>query len=194
MNKVLALRAFFTAILMGCSSLAFATEIPMVKVTSSYPAGYNGEINATLDDGGRGLTLLVFKDSRGSNITFTVDEVRKGVVLARVSGKDVLKVSGPNFTAEAGGELILTFLKGFFGNDRREIHFEYIKTGGPTDWLLQTNDTQGRDPFDSLSVYINKKLGVPTGVGTIRLMAGSNEVRKYDPNDLPHGNIQLGVQ
>jgi hypothetical protein len=177
----------------GASRLAQAADITMVKVFSSYPGGYNGEIAATIDDGGTGLTLFTFKDSRGTKKAFTVEEIRNGVVLLNVRGKNVLKVSGPNFTAQEGGEVILTFLKGFFGSDRRELRVEYVKRpGGPTDWLLQTNDPQGRDPFDTVSVYVNKKLGVPTSVGSIRLKAGETLVRRYNPNDLPQPGAEPG--
>lgn len=197
MHKVRALRAFFAAIfvLAGTSQFASATDLPLVKVKSTFPAGYNGEIKATIDDGGRGLTLFVFKDSQGSNMAFSVEDVRKGKVLVHQSGKDLLKVSGPNFTAEGGGEMIMTFLKGFFGNDRRELRYEYIRTGGKLDWRLQTNDALGRDLFDGIAVSINKKLGVPTSVNNIRFFQGTKEIRKYYPNDLPPGTIPLlGVQ
>jgi hypothetical protein len=186
-----ALRAVFAFAVLGLTSLAQATDLPMVKVKSSYPVGYNGAINASIDDGGRGLTLFTFKDSRGESMSFTVDEIRKGVVLAEVKGKKVLKISGPNFTAEAGGEVILTFLKGFFGNDKRELRVEYLRKGGPTDWVLQTNDADGRDAFDGISVYINKHLGIPTSVGSIALFGGDKQIRKYNPNELPPGTLPI---
>jgi hypothetical protein len=191
MHKVLAFRTLLAVAtaFAGYSNLALATDLPLVKVKSTFPAGYKGEIKATIDDGGRGLTLFAFTDSRGSTMTFTVEDVRKGKVLVHDAGKDLLKVSGPNFTAEAGGEMIMTFLKGFFGNDRRELRYEYIRNGGKLDWRLQTNDPQGRDPFDGIAISINKKLGIPTSVNTIRFFLGDKEVRKYNPNDLPPATI-----
>jgi hypothetical protein len=171
---------------------AAGSEIGMVQVESTYPTGYNGKLSAVIDDRGEALARFQFADSRGTVMTFTPDELRKGVVLLHAVGKDILKISSPKFTNDGGGQMILTFLKNFFGNDRREVRFDYLRRGAMTDWLLQTDDQKGKDPFDLIRVGVYKNLGVPAGVAAITLLAGEQVVRKYNPNDLPPGQALLG--
>jgi hypothetical protein len=191
----------FGAALIACSCIfasaapadevVSATDIQMVQVASSYPSGYTGKIMASIDAGGAGLTSFHFTDSRNSSLDFTVAQLKDGVVLVRALGKDILKIAAPDFTADGGGQMVLTFLKGFFGNDRREVHFDYLRRGSATDWVLQTDDSEGRDPFDGLSIIVSKTLGLPTGVGNITLSSSDRTVRRYDPNKLPAGTLTL---
>jgi hypothetical protein len=167
------------------------TDIQMVQVASSYPSGYTGKIMASVDPSGSGLSSFHFTDSRNSSLDFTVDQLKSGVVLVRALGKDILKISGPDFTSDGGGMMILTFLRNFLGSDRREVHFDYLRRGSATDWVLQTDDSEGRDSFDALSIIVSKTLGLPTGVGDITLSSSDRTVRRYDPNHLPAGSIML---
>jgi len=182
----------FGAFALFASSMGFSsTEIQMVQVASSYPSGYTGKIVASIDDSGVGLNSFHFSDSRNTNLEFTVAQLRTGVVLVHALGKDILKISGPQFASDGGGQMILTFLKSFLGGDRREVRFDYIRRGGATEWVLQTDDSEGRDPFDSLSIEISKTIGIPTGVGDITLSDSDRMIRHYDPSHLPPGLLDL---
>ena len=128
---------------------------------------------------------------RSHALDFTVDQLRSGVVLVHAIGKDILKISGPEFTPAGGGQMILTFLRGFFGSDRRVVRFDYLRRGSETYWVLQTDDTEGREPFDAISVVVTKAVGVPSGVGNITLISSDRTVRHYDPSRLPVGQFML---
>jgi hypothetical protein len=169
----------------------FGTDIQMVQVESSFPAGYHGKITATVDGRGTGLSIFHFTDSRNSSLDFTTDQLRQGVVLVHALGKDILKIAGPGFSDDGGGQMVLTFLRGFFGNDKREVRFDYVRRGAITDWVLQTDDQAGRDPFDMIHVDVSKTLGLPTGVGGIVLDSSERTVRRYDPAELPAGTLML---
>lgn len=167
------------------ASASYATDVQMVQVASSYPAGYTGKLTSTLGDSGEGITKFTFKDTHGTDASFTVDELHKGKVLIHALGKDILKIVSPEFSPKNGGQLILSFLRGFLGSDHREVHFDYTRRGGETDWVLETDDTEGREPFDSLLVVVSKTLGLPTGVGDVVLSLADRTIRHYDPSHLP---------
>lgn len=185
------IRALVLGISLFASLSAVATDLQMVQVESTYPRGYHGQLVAHVDARGAGLTGFTFSDSRGTKKDYTVDDLHKGVLLVKALGKEILKIKGKDFSAQDGGVMVLTFLRGFFGSDRRDVHFDYVRTGGATDWAMLSDDPQGRDPFDSLKVVVGTSAGIPSGVAAIELKNSGQTVRHYDPLELPRGTQRL---
>ena len=197
--RVLALSGVFFGFLMVGPSAVRADGEPlglqMVDVESSYPAGYHGKISVEMDERAGAISKFVFTDSRGPTLNYTPEDLHRGVVLVHAVGKDILKIAGEDYSAKDGGRMHLTFLRGFFGSDRREVVFDYVRRGGLMDWVLQTDDTEGRDPFTALAVVVGKTIGVPSSVEQISLKSADRMVRRYDPFKLPAGTLMLdGVE
>jgi hypothetical protein len=173
----------FAALLMLVSVSAPAADRVMLKITSSYPDGYTGAISTSLDDRTDRVTGFHFQDSRGTHLDYTVEQMRAGVVLLEAFGMQVIKLRAPAFDPERGGTLDIDFLRRFFGGDRRTLSFDFVHPG--SDWDLLTDDSAGRDAFDSLSCKVLISFGTPSGVDHIELMQGATQVRDYDSKDLP---------
>lgn len=167
-----------------------AAELPMINIQSSYPKGYVGKLSAVTDETREGretregnVASFIFSDSRGTRLTYTTDELRKGVVILRAFGKDIIRVYSPDFTASEGGVIQVIFLRKFFGSDRRQVEFDYLPVG--QDWVVRTRDPAGRDPFDSLTTQIAMSLGIPQSVEAVDLKQDAVLVRHLDPSKLP---------
>jgi hypothetical protein len=179
----------FAAVVCAVSAggTARAAEEPrtarMIEVKSNYPDGYNGKIIAKLNADGTAAGFE-FKDSRGTDLNYTVDQLHQGVVLLHALGKDVVGVRSKDFDPKTGGVLEMNFLRRFFSDDRRKVLVDYVHEG--EDWVLRTDDAQGRDPFSALNVVVAMSFGVPSGVDTIVLDQDGVVLRRYDSNDLPH--------
>lgn len=157
----------------------------LIDVTSTYPDGYKGRIE-TLEDAASGeIQKFVYTDSRGANLTYTVEEIRGGVVLLYAIGKDIIKLKAPGFDSKSGGPFKVQFLRRFFGSDVREVELELIKPSGQSPWVARTNDRQGRDVLDGLKATVGMSVGVPSGVDRIGLFLGKSQIRDYDPTQLP---------
>ncbi len=171
-------------------------ETVMAHVATSYPENYTGLITVQWE--GEALrskiARFVFSDSRNTHIVYTPEDLNKGVILVHTLGKDILFIKGTTFSAEVGGPMVLTFSKTFFANDQRTVTFDFVRTNrqppeegreeSPT-WVLQTDDREGHDPFDSLFIEVYKKLGIPSGVSKIQLIDRGSLIRNYDPQNLP---------
>jgi hypothetical protein len=161
-------------------------ETPILAVESSYPKDYKGTLFAVSDDGApEQVSGFHYKDVRGTERRHTVEEVRNGMILVRALGKDLIKLRAKDFERTSGGQISLMFYREFLsGDDRRELRFTYHPEGA--EWALRTDDKAGRDLFSQL--YLKIKTGLfntPTGVAEIRLLEQGNQIRKYNPTELP---------
>jgi hypothetical protein len=166
-----------------------AETLELAQVTSSYPQGYRGALKAELAEDSHGaLEGISYSDSRGTELRFTVEELRKGAVLIRALGKDLLKLRAPRLDERSGGEVELIFYRKFFsGEDRRVLWFELTRGAGGRNlnsFGLQTNDSAGRDAFGQIHVKLESGF-IPSGIERIELSDEGRFVRRYDPQKLP---------
>ncbi|MGK5088477.1 hypothetical protein WDW86_13035 [Bdellovibrionota bacterium FG-2] len=171
-------------------------ETIMAHITTSYPENYSGQISVQWEPAGfeesakSRIAKFIFSDNRNTRIVYSPQDLRKGVVLVHTLGKDLLFIRGTSFSAEYGGPMVLTFSKNFFSSDQRQLTFDYVDTSSQEPdtsphWALQTDDSDGHDPFDSLHIQVYKKVGVPSGVLKIQLIDRGSLIRYYDPKSLP---------
>jgi hypothetical protein len=186
--------AGIAALVAALASLpALAHQQVMVQINSSYPKNYKGQLTSELETDERGRVLeFGFKDTIDTNLKYSVEDIHRGVVLLRALNKDIIHVRGPSFEATSGGDLLLTFYRKFLsGDDRRQIRFTYTRTGVGGTWEARTNDAQGREIFDGISIQMSMAIGVPSGVSEIRLTRGGQVVRRYKTEDLPRPGTRL---
>jgi hypothetical protein len=184
-------------IVLSATSYAFSasSESEMLRIESNYPKGYKAKITSYFQKRTTSIAGFVFTDNRDTKLKYTVEDLRKGVVLLRAFGNDIITLSSPDFTSEHGGKLIITFYRKFFSDDRRELHFHYLrnqslncslKLAPNEDWTLFTDDPSGRDRFNELAAKVVTKLGTPTGIDVLNLSMDGRRVRQYETRDLPH--------
>lgn len=157
----------------------------LIDVVSTYPDGYHGGIEAVEAADTGDIQNFVYKDSRGTELTYTVEQIREGVVILRALGKDIIRLRAPGFNAQSGGPFKVQFLRRFLGSDVREVELELFRASAGAPWDVRTNDKQGRDLIDHLQAVVGMTAGIPGGVDRIKLLRGKALVRDYDPNDLP---------
>lgn len=159
----------------------------VIQVSSNFPKGYQGVLKAFLKkDSELDLENFHYQDNQGMDRLYTMEEIKKGIVLVHALNKDLIVLRGKEFDSHAGGRVHLMFYRDFFGNDRRELQFLYQPEG--SDWVVRTDDPQGRDTFNQVSLQIRTSLGAPTGVSSIALNLQQSPVRKYNPTDLPRAS------
>jgi len=196
------LPVFASVVVMVCGLASFFVEaraaspdafVEALQVTANYPDKYNGVLSAEHDDvETSSIVGFAFKDSRGESFHYTLDEIRKGVVVLSAFGKDIVHIKSPAFTKDAGGEMTITFYRKFFGGDRRQLRVEYLNAGGGR-WVLLTNDQQGRDEVDSIFLRIDKSFGIPQSIGQVKLSLGQKLQRDLDPAKLPKAGRRRSV-
>jgi hypothetical protein len=178
--------------------LAGEVLIPVAKSESSYPASYKGELVAVVDedeqDGTHGpIKLFRYTDTRNTKLEYTIADLRKGMVLIRALGKDLMTMRSPAFDEAAGGTIEIVFYREFLGSDRRRVDVGY-RMELDDRWVVRTEDQRGRDSFDRIRVQVGFQLGAPTHVKEIRLLSDeagtSSPIRIYDARELPRHQTQ----
>jgi hypothetical protein len=158
-----------------------AANRPMLDVTSSYPDGYKGRITVDFSDADV-VTGFHFTDTQGTTLDYSVDDMRRGVVLLHALGKNIIRMVSPQFDPQAGGVVHLVFLRNFFGSDYRQADVDFVRG---ISWDVWTDDVQGKDAFDRIHVVIQSSFGVPSSVGRIQFKHQDQIVRDLNPSDLP---------
>ena len=163
----------------------------IAKVTTNYPSGYKASISTVFTSEARNvMDKITYTDNQGQELEYTIEEIRKGVVLLHSLGKDLVRLKGSDFQADRGGPLNLVFYRTFFGGDIRQAEFEFAPEGEAA-WNAYTHDTGNRDHFDGLNITIYKKIGIPSGISKVSLAMGETTVRDYNPTELPAATDSL---
>lgn len=101
----------------------------------------------------------------GEKESYLVKDLTKGIVLFKISGRDVVKLSSKNFDPSHGGALEMVYIYNGLSNTYRTFPVELHREGDK--WVLYVNEQTGRRSFTTMSVKVNRILGQPVGIKQI---------------------------
>ena len=172
------------------SQLLAQRETPVLSVTSDVKAG-KSLLSMVTDDNGN-LTGANFSTTGSGAATptqaYSLDQLRSGVVLLQISKgsftRDVIRLSAPSLDSKGGGEIIVTLLReyGIFSDDYRKFHVELKNNAGA--WQLNSNEKDGRRPFETAFVKALKIDGSLKGIDSITVYNKGSQVGEYNTSNL----------
>ncbi|MCC7442309.1 MAG: hypothetical protein IT285_11785 [Bdellovibrionales bacterium] len=169
------------------AGLVSTSASAMLDVSSSYPSGYKGRISVKFNEA-QDVVGFQFTDTQGSDLNYTPDQMRRGVVLLHAMNKDIIRMVSPQFDTQEGGTIHLVFLRNFFGSDYRKVDVDFVRG---VNWEVWTNDVAGKETFDGLHVQVKNSMGVPSSVNRVHLRRQGTIVRDLDPMQLPQAPASL---
>lgn len=161
-------RVIFALGLLG-SLVVFAGEHKIVTISSNIDKDVTDFYLETLEDGSLDGMRFVTRDARGQvtqDNHATIEEVvDSGVVLFREGNREAVRLKVANFSAEAGGDVIVDYLYSGVTNSRKFLRLGIKKTDG--DFFLH----QAGKPVNTMKVFGNWSpiLGL-IGISEIRVM------------------------
>jgi hypothetical protein len=131
---------------------------------------------------------------------FTVDQIKKGVVLKKIMIKTVAAITAPNVNVATGGDATMVVLRQYSIVEKDDfrtvgLHLENTRNG----WALELNDRSGRKPIDEIYMQSRRTKGDveidPTspqfpsakaqGVGSIQFKSGGSVVEVIHTAEQP---------
>jgi len=195
--KLSALRNFLGLPVLACmSSLAWSAplqQVPLLTVTTNFPAGYRATLKAEFDPHSGRLIDARYDDGHPPDEVYTTDQIIKGFRLLQIDELDmrIIGVSAPHLDPETGGILELTFKRKIMGNDFRKVAFQatFAKdTQGRKTIALQVHPAfRDRCPglIDQMDVKVDTLLGVPNTIEQITLKNKGRIACQITSGDLP---------
>ena len=142
---------------------ARSEEVQLLRVTTDMAEGFS-DFKMAVDQNHSIQTLRYYLNT-GTKSEFTVDQVRAGVVIAKASGKDVLKLKGEKFDAQHGGPVTLIYLTNGITNSYANFEMELARTGDH--WTVRINDQAGHHDITTLFFKGKKLFGKWIGIEKI---------------------------
>jgi hypothetical protein len=112
---------------------------------------------------------LVCLGQNPTHDTYTIDQLRKGVVISHDDSHDidVMTLSSPDLDVAHGGTVKLHYLSNYVGKSYEDWVGQAINNGGQ--WTLYTSSDAGHEPFNQLFAAKRTLLGKTVGIKAIQV-------------------------
>lgn len=187
------IRVFLFTFLIASSFSAYANHsMKLGEVHADDPAGYVSVLTLDLSDNNEILGLSS-SDNQGESAHFTLAELSKGIVVFRYKGSDAIALDKVRFDPVKGGSVQLTFMRKFklIKKDYRTIHFVLEPNTATNElnpfvlFVDEPSDKKEKSIVDGVNIFVERTVGIVTGVQELQLFHGTKMVRDYDPAKLP---------
>jgi len=128
-------------------------EVQLIHITTDAQSNANLDFRLVVDPENQIVALRTLTQS-GRRTDFPTTNLGSGIVLLRVSGQDVVKLSSKNFTPGSGGTIQMTYLNNGISGVYRNFTMELQREG--SGFTVYANERTGRRKFSDMFLKKNE--------------------------------------